>query len=477
MTEKKKKASNSSMRLDKFLVEMGKGTRSQIKEMAKKGRIQINGIVIKATDEKIDPEKDAVLLDGQPVSYAHTEYFMLNKPAGTVSATEDGKYPTVISLIGSALRKDLFPVGRLDLDTEGLLLITNDGAMAHELLSPKKHVDKIYLAYIEGTLPKDAKKQMKEGLVIEEGVKTLPAELVILPPQEGMKEGLTAVSLRIHEGKFHQVKRMFEVLGCKVVYLKRVTMGPLVLDPSLKPGEYRGLKEKELKALERKMNEKDRTHILDGVSAVLFDLDGTLVDSMWMWEAIDIEYLGRYGLTCPPDLQKSIEGMSFSETAVYFKERFNLPDSIDEIKQAWVEMSLEKYQKEVPVKPGVREFLEEITIRGIKAGIATSNGREMVDAVLKSLGLEKYFQVVATACEVTAGKPAPDIYLEVARRLQAEPSRCMVFEDVPAGIQAGKRAGMRVCAVEDAFSTGMRQEKMELADFYIDDYNELFDAE
>ena len=171
------------------------------KKWPKKGRIQINGIVIKATDEKIDPEKDAVLLDGQPVSYAHTEYFMLNKPAGTVSATEDGKYPTVISLIGSALRKDLFPVGRLDLDTEGLLLITNDGAMAHELLSPKKHVDKIYLAYIEGTLPKDAKKQMKEGLLIEEGVKTLPAELVILPPHEGMKEGLTAVSLRIHEGK------------------------------------------------------------------------------------------------------------------------------------------------------------------------------------------------------------------------------------------------------------------------------------
>lgn len=121
-----------------------------------------------------------------------------------------------------------------------------------------------------------------------------------------MKEGLTAVSLRIHEGKFHQVKRMFEVLGCKVVYLKRMTMGPLVLDPSLKPGEYRALKEEELKALERKINEKERTHILDGISAVLFDLDGTLVDSMWMWEAIDVEYLGRYGLECPSDLQKPL---------------------------------------------------------------------------------------------------------------------------------------------------------------------------
>ena len=245
------------------------------------------------------------------------------------------------------------------------------------------------------------------------------------------------------------------------------------MDPSLKPGEYRALKEEELKALERKINEKERTHILDGISAVLFDLDGTLVDSMWMWEAIDVEYLGRYGLECPSDLQKAIEGMSFSETAVYFKERFNLPDSIEEIKQAWVEMSLEKYQKEVPVKPGVREFLEEISIRGIKAGIATSNGREMVDAVLKSLGLEQYFQVVATACEVAAGKPAPDIYLEVARRLGAKPENCLVFEDVPAGIMAGKNAGMKVIAVEDDFSETMKEEKEQLADRLIHDFYEV----
>ena len=239
------------MRLDKFLVEMGKGSRSQIKEMAKKGRIQVNGTVIKATDGKIDPEKDVVLLDGQPVSYAHTEYFMLNKPAGTVSATEDGKYPTVISLIDAALRKDLFPVGRLDLDTEGLLLITNDGAMAHELLSPKKHVDKIYLAYIEGTLPKDAKKQMQEGLIIEEGVKTLPAELVILDPPAGMKEGLTAVSLRIHEGKFHQVKRMMTAVGTPVIYLKRIAMGSLTLPDDLKKGDCRPLTDDEVRELRR----------------------------------------------------------------------------------------------------------------------------------------------------------------------------------------------------------------------------------
>ena len=216
---------------------------------------------------------------------------------------------------------------------------------------------------------------------------------------------------------------------------------------------------------------------LRDADAVVFDLDGTLVDSMWMWKEIDIEYLGRFGYTCPPDLQKIIEGMSFSETAEYFKSRFQIPDSIDEIKAAWIQMSIEKYRNEVPLKPGALRLLQYLERTGKKAGIATSNGRDMVDAVLESLQICPYFQVIATACEVAAGKPAPDIYLEVARRLQTDPSRCMVFEDVPAGILAGKRAGMRVCAVEDAFSTGMREEKMELADFYIDDYNELFDAE
>ena len=216
---------------------------------------------------------------------------------------------------------------------------------------------------------------------------------------------------------------------------------------------------------------------LRDADAVLFDLDGTLVDSMWMWKEIDIEYLGRFGYTCPPDLQKIIEGMSFSETAEYFKSRFQIPDSIDEIKAAWIQMSIEKYRNEVPLKPGALRLLQYLERTGKKSGIATSNGRDMVDAVLESLQIRPCFQVIATACEVAAGKPAPDIYLEVARRLQTDPSRCMVFEDVPAGILAGKRAGMRVCAVEDAFSTGMREEKMELADFYIDDYNELFDAE
>ncbi len=209
--------------------------------------------------------------------------------------------------------------------------------------------------------------------------------------------------------------------------------------------------------------------------AVIFDLDGTLVDSMWMWKSIDVEYLGRYGYDCPEDLQKEIEGMSFSETAMYFKERFRLPDTLEEIKQAWTDMSMEKYRTQVPLKPGAKDFLDYMARRGVKAGIATSNGKAMVDAVLEALKIRPYFQVVATACEVAAGKPAPDIYLNVAGRLGVEPEECLVFEDVPAGIQAGKSAGMTVCAVEDEFSRHMQQEKARLADFYINDYYEMLD--
>ncbi len=210
--------------------------------------------------------------------------------------------------------------------------------------------------------------------------------------------------------------------------------------------------------------------------AVIFDLDGTLVDSMWMWKEIDIEYLGGFGYSCPEDLQKTIEGMSFSETAVYFKERFSIPDSLDEIKAAWTRMSLEKYRCEVPLKKGAREFLEYLKSRGIKAGIATSNGRMMVDAVLESLKIRDYFQAVSTACEVAAGKPAPDIYLRVAGLLGTAPEDCAVFEDVPAGILAGKSAGMTVYAVEDEFSRHMRAEKERLADYFIEDFFELLNG-
>ena len=184
-------------------------------------------------------------------------------------------------------------------------------------------------------------------------------------------------------------------------------------------------------------------NFLENKKAMLFDLDGTLVDSMWMWKAIDIEFLGEYGYECPDDVQRAIEGMSFSETAVYFKERFDLPLSLDEIKAVWVKMSIDKYRHEVPLKPGVLEFLKYCREKGIRTGIGTSNGSEIVDAVLTSLKVKEYFDAVVTACEVAHGKPEPDIYLEVAKRLGVQPENCLVFEDIPAGIMAGKAAGCR----------------------------------
>lgn len=214
-------------------------------------------------------------------------------------------------------------------------------------------------------------------------------------------------------------------------------------------------------------------NLLNGKKAILFDLDGTLVDSMWMWKQIDIEFLGRFGYECPDDLQKSIEGMSFSETAVYFKERFQIPWSLDEIKACWTQMSIDKYRYEVPLKSGVKEFLKYCKENKIRTGIATSNGRDMVDAVVESLQIGPYLDEIVTACEVKAGKPEPDIYLEVARRLETDPSECLVFEDVPAGILAGKRAGMQVIAVEDDFSKLMKPEKLELADGFIDSYFDI----
>lgn len=238
----------AAIRLDKYLADMGIGTRSQIKEAAKKGRILVNGQTEKKTDRKIMPGEDQVRFDGSLVGYVAMEYYMLNKPQGVVSATEDRKYPTVVELIVDRQRKDLFPVGRLDMDTEGLLLITNDGEMAHRLLSPAHHVDKQYYALIEGKLPEDARERMKEGVTLEDGTITRPAELEILPEKEGE---FTRTFLTIHEGKFHQVKRMFEALGCKVAFLKRMSMGNLVLDETLKTGEYRPLTQEEQKNLRK----------------------------------------------------------------------------------------------------------------------------------------------------------------------------------------------------------------------------------
>ena len=462
------------IRLDRFLVEMNRGSRSQIKEAAKKGRIQVNGAIEKKTDIKIDPDTDQVSFDGAAVTYRQFEYYMLNKPQGVVSASEDKRHKTVIDLLGEEMRYDLFPVGRLDIDTEGLLMLTNDGDLAHRLLAPKKHVDKTYLAWVSGTLPANSVEIMASGMTLTDGTEVRPGKLEILG---SLENGMTEILLTIQEGRFHQVKRMFEALDCKVEYLKRLSMGTLKLDEALRPGEFRSLTSEELALLQgTQSSETDAYKVwqaLKNTKAVLFDLDGTLIDSMWMWKQIDIEYLGRFGHTCPDTLQKTIEGMSFSETAVYFKETFLIPDSLNEIKQAWIDMSLEKYQKEVPLKKGAKAFLEYLKQHNIKAGIATSNGIDMVNAVLESLEIRDYFQVIITACEVAAGKPAPDIYRKAAQSLGVMPDACMVFEDVPAGILAGKAAGMKVCAVEDDFSASMRQEKQELADFFVDDFTEI----
>ncbi len=234
------------IRLDKFLVEMNQGSRSQIKDAAKKGRIRVNGEPEKKTERKIDPERDTVTFDGAPVLYEEWEYYMLNKPQGVVSATEDNLHRTVIDLIGDAARKDLFPVGRLDIDTEGLLLITNDGELAHRLLSPNRHVDKQYYARIKGRLPGDAIARMAEGMTLKDGTVVKPAKLEI----SGQTADESAeILLTIQEGKFHQVKRMFEALDCRVIFLKRLSMGSLKLDETLRPGQYRKLTNEELENL------------------------------------------------------------------------------------------------------------------------------------------------------------------------------------------------------------------------------------
>lgn len=214
--------------------------------------------------------------------------------------------------------------------------------------------------------------------------------------------------------------------------------------------------------------------MLQNIDAVIFDMDGSLVDSMWMWRAIDIEYLGRFGIPLPENLQAEIEGMSFGETALYFKERFPIPNSVEEIMQTWNRMAWDKYIYEVPLKEGIPDFLKGCKEKGIALGIATSNSRELVENVAQVHQLRDYFTSIVTGSEVERGKPAPDIYLKVADELKVSPARCLVFEDIVAGILAGKNAGMRVCAVSDAYSEHDADRKRKLADYYIDDFFHLF---
>ena len=233
------------MRLDKYLCETGFGTRSQVKDLLKKGQVMVNGEVVKKPELKINEATDQILCQGKKASYQKNIYLMLHKPAGVVSATEDNREKTVLDLVRPEDRKNgLFPVGRLDKDTEGLLLLTDDGELAHELLSPKKHVDKTYYAKIDGQVTEEHVKQFREGLDIGDEKKTLPAVLTIL-----LSGPVSEIEVTIHEGRFHQIKRMFEAVGCKVTYLKRLSMGSLVLDETLPPEEYRPLTEAELEGL------------------------------------------------------------------------------------------------------------------------------------------------------------------------------------------------------------------------------------
>lgn len=217
--------------------------------------------------------------------------------------------------------------------------------------------------------------------------------------------------------------------------------------------------------------------MLQDIDAVIFDMDGTIIDSMWMWKNIDIEYLKKHGIEMPHDLQKSIEGLSFTETAVYFKERFNLSDTIEKIKDDWNKMAWSKYETEVPLKEGVLELLTYLKQNKYKLGIATSNYRKLTDLVLDKLLIRDFFDSVRTSDEVPSGKPSPDIYLLVAKDLDVEPSRSLAFEDVVHGIMAGLSANMKVCGVYDDHSKNDDRQKRELADYYIHSMSEVLKRE
>jgi 16S rRNA pseudouridine516 synthase len=225
-------------RLDKYLADSGIGTRSQVKQYIRRGQVLVNGKTVTSSDEKIHSDTDLVTYQGQPVLREDYVYYLLNKPAGYISATEDDSQPTVLNLIQDTTHKDLFPVGRLDKDTEGLLLITNDGSLSHQLLSPKRHIDKVYYAETDSPIPETAIARFQEGVDIGEARLTLPAVLELLTD--------TSARLTIHEGKFHQVKRMFHAVGCEVTYLRRVQLGSLILEDSLPLGKYRRLTMQEL---------------------------------------------------------------------------------------------------------------------------------------------------------------------------------------------------------------------------------------
>ena len=230
------------MRLDKYLTTMGIGSRSQVKEYIKKGKVKINGEILKKPEYHVNEENDIIEFQGINLEYSKFYYYMLHKPAGYLSAVKDNHCKTVLDLLDVTPKDGLFPVGRLDKDTEGLLLITNDGALSHELLSPRKHVEKKYYVELDGALTEADVEQFQQGLDIGEKKLTKPAKLELL-------DDCQKAYITITEGKYHQVKRMFRSIGLTVTYLKRISMGSLILDESLEKGAYRPLTEAEIEDL------------------------------------------------------------------------------------------------------------------------------------------------------------------------------------------------------------------------------------
>lgn len=232
------------MRLDKFLKENGICSRSEAKQILKKGLVKVNDIVIKNSDYKVDENKDIVKFDDKIIEYQEYVYLMINKPAGVICATEDYKDKTILDLVSDYKHKELFPFGRLDKDSVGLVILSNDGKLAHELLSPKKHVSKKYYLRIQGKLSNDDVKKFKEGIVLEDNYKCKEASLEIIS-----SDNISECYVTISEGKFHQLKRMFKMLDKEVIYLKRISFGNIVLDETLKEGDYRSLSEGEVELL------------------------------------------------------------------------------------------------------------------------------------------------------------------------------------------------------------------------------------
>lgn len=242
----------SLIRLDKYLADAGQGTRSQVKLLVKQGRVKVDGQPVKKVDIKVDTATSTVSVDGEELSYNDFEYFMLNKPKGVVSATKDNLHKTVVELLTEDKRRDLFPVGRLDIDTEGLLLLTNDGKLANNLLAPGKHVTKTYFATVLGDVTEETVRYFKDGLDIGDEKRTATAKLIVVEKKEDEDGNIISdIKLDITEGRFHQVKRMFEAVDMEVLYLKRLSMGLLVLDDSLELGEYRKLTEEEITLLKQ----------------------------------------------------------------------------------------------------------------------------------------------------------------------------------------------------------------------------------